>query len=176
MQITLNAGNPAETRLIAAFLNDLADLQALQHEKLRSAIDSAAEHTAPVLAAPTQAEATAAITPPKKTRAKKTETAPVEEQASAEPVPEKEPAPVETEAGNGSATTAEPAAESGSSETAEPASVDHDALRVLFGELSQINKREDAVKIVRSYGYNGIKDIAVEKLGEIHGKLLALKG
>ena len=69
MQITLNAGNPAETRLIAAFLNDLADLQALQHEKLRSAIDSAAERTAPVLAAPTQAEATAAITPPKKARA-----------------------------------------------------------------------------------------------------------
>lgn len=165
MQITLNAGNPAETRLIAAFLNDLADLQELQHEGFRSGINAAAQVSEPVLAAPTQAEATEAIAPPKKTRAKKPDPAPVED-----------PVPVAEEAGNESATTAEPAAESGSSKTAEPASVDHDTLRVLFGELAQINKREDAVKIVRSYGYNGIKDIAPENLGEIHGKLLALKG
>lgn len=160
MQITLTAGSPAETRLLAAFLNDLADLQELQPR-----------HAPALTTAPTQAEATEAITPPKKPRPKKNEpaaeTPPAETPATETP---DEPAP-----GNESVTTAEPAAGSGSAETAEPAKIDHDVLRVLFGELAQLNKREDAVKIVRSYGYNGIKDIAVDKLVEVHAKLVALK-
>lgn len=183
MQITLNAVNPAETRLVAAFLNDLADLQELQRgAPLPAGLD---------LPSPTQAEAKEAIAPPKKTRAKK---------------------PV-AEAGNESATTAEAAAESGSSETAQPAAdagndapaatevaessaepdgateasqaspsasaaeaqvVSLDELRVLFGTLTQAGKRTQAVAVVREYGANGLAEIPEEKRGEVFAKLKGL--
>ena len=182
MQITLNAVNSAETRLVAAFLNDLADLQELQRgAPLPAGLD---------LPAPTQAEAKEAIAPPKKTRAKK---------------------PV-AEAGNESATTAEAAAESGSPETAQPADAGNaapaatepaassaepdgateappdsqvvsaagdqacslDELRVLFGTLTQAGKRTQAVAVVREYGANGLAEIPEEKRGEVFAKLKGL--
>lgn len=94
MQVTLNPGNPAEVRLIAAFMQDLADL-----------MEGASPIQPPVV---TTTEAVVAA--PKKTRAKK-ETPEQVVEASAE-------------AGNESATTAETQAESGSSETAEPVTHD----------------------------------------------------
>ena len=187
MQITLNAVNSAETRLVAAFLNDLADLQELQRgAPLPAGLD---------LPAPTQAEAKEAIAPPKKTRAKKPDAAPV------------------ADAGNESATTAEAAAESGSSETAQPAAdagndapaatevaessaepdgateaspdsqvvsaaadqaCSLDELRVLFGTLTQAGKRTQAVAVVREYGANGLAEIPEEKRGEVFAKLKGL--
>ena len=186
MQITLNAVNSAETRLVAAFLNDLADLQELQRgAPLPAGLD---------LPAPTQAEAKEAIAPPKKTRAKKLDAAPV------------------ADAGNESATTAEAAAESGSPETAQPADAGNaapaatepaassaepdgataaspdsqavsaagdqacslDELRVLFGTLTQAGKRTQAVAVVREYGANGLAEIPEEKRGEVFAKLKGL--
>lgn len=162
MQVTLNAATPAETRLIAAFLNDLADLQ---------------ETGAPVPAiessAPTQAEATAAITQPKKTRAKKeTPAATVTEPDGSTQTQNSDAAAAENK-GNESATTAEPANESGSSETAEAASKEYttDDLRTLFGAIAQKGRRDKAVKVVRSYGFNGISEISADKLNEVGAEL-----
>lgn len=125
-----------------------------------------------VLNEPEQATAKPETEPAaKKTRSKK-ETAPA---VVAEPEPTPEPAPKEVPVepeGNESATTAEPATESGSEETAAPVTIDD--LRILFGELSQNGKREDAVKLVRSFGFNSIRDISPDKMGEIYGKLKAL--
>ena len=166
MQVTINVTSVPEARLVAAFMQDYADLLELQH------VPQAAPEQ------PTVEEA-----PVKKSRAKKTDpvvttaasSSSEQETVTAAPVAESAASTQEaatTTEGNDSATTAEAATESGSSETAEPVTTDD--LRKLFGELSQNGKRDEAVKIVRSYGFNAIKDISADKLDEIHGKLKAL--
>ena len=173
MQVTLNPGSPAEVRLIAAFMQDLADLQEL------TLTPSAYPEQPP---APTQAEATEAITPAKKTRSKKTEPA-----TTAEPAVESgssETAQTAGEAGNAPA----PAATEPAASTEAPAgttapvqedgqsahSVTLDELRVLFGQLTEAGKRTEAITVVRGYGANGLAEIAEDKRGEVFAKLKAL--
>ena len=157
MQITLNAVNPAETRLVAAFLNDLADLQELQRgAPLPAGLE---------LPAPTQAEAKEAIAPPKKTRAKK----PVAEAGN--------DAPAATEAAESSAEpdgATEASQASPNASAAEAQVVSLDELRVLFGTLTQAGKRTQAVAVVREYGANGLAEIPEEKRGEVFAKLKGL--
>ena len=184
MQVTLNAGSPAESRLIAAFLQDLADLQEQQIEESKAWMQ---QHgfttTAP--SAPTQAEAAEAIAPAKKSRSKKTDPSETPASTATEPASSAttsgastvtEPASSQSAEGNASATTAEPAVVSGSSENAEPAAKAYstDDLRKLFGDLAQKGRRDKAVAIVRSYGYNGIAAITADKQDEIGAKLDAL--
>lgn len=95
MQVTLNPGNPAEVRLIAAFMQDLADL--MEGTPIQPPVSN------DVVVTPSGA---AEVTAPKRTRAKKEA-----------PAPEPETAPAAT--GNESATTAETPAE-----TAEPVTHD----------------------------------------------------
>jgi hypothetical protein len=84
MQVTLNPGNPAEVRLIAAFMQDLADLM---------------EGTSPiqppisndVVVAPSGA---AEVTAPKRTRAKKEAPAPAPETPEPAETPAETPEPV----------------------------------------------------------------------------------
>lgn len=157
MQITLNAVNPAETRLVAAFLNDLADLQELQRgTPLPAGLE---------LPAPTQAEAKEAIAPPKKTRAKK----PVAEAGN--------DAPAATEVAESSAEpdgATEASQASPNASAAEAQVVSLDELRVLFGTLTQAGKRTQAVAVVREYGANGLAEIPEEKRGEVFAKLKGL--
>lgn len=175
MQITLAATNAAETRLVAAFLNDLADLQELQRDIQPTA--------------PTQAEAKEAITPPKKTRAKKNDTG-NESAATAEQAAESgssETAQPAADEGKGAPAATEPAASSAEPDGATEASPDSqdvsaagdqacslDELRVLFGTLTQAGKRPQAVAVVREYGANGLAEIPEEKRGEVFAKLKGL--
>lgn len=175
MQVTLNPGSPAEVRLIAAFMQDLAELQELQAESWRTQ----AEAIAP---GPTQAEATEAIAPAKKTRSKKTEPA-----TTAEPAVESgssETAQTAGEAGNAPAPAATEPAASTEAPAGTTASVQEDGqsahsvtldeLRVLFGQLTEAGKRTEAITVVRGYGANGLAEIAEDKRGEVFAKLKAL--
>lgn len=158
MQITLNPCSVAEYRLLAAFMQDYADLVELEREQLGRAGVLASQ---PVVVVAD--ETPAAEDKPKRTRAKKTTT---EEtvQADAEAVPAEtevavEEAPAEAEPA--------PAQE-------EAVAVTHDTLRVLFGELSQAGKRDQAIAVVRGKGYNSIKDIKEEDLSAVFADLRAL--
>lgn len=175
MQITLAATNAAETRLVAAFLNDLADLQELQRDIQPTA--------------PTQAEAKEAITPPKKTRTKKNDTG-NESAATAEQAAESgssETAQPAADEGKGAPAATEPVASSeepaGTTEAspdspsvsaAEERACSLDELRVLFGELSQAGKRAGAVAIVRKYGANGLAEIPEDKRGAVYAEMKGL--
>ncbi len=166
MEVKLYAESPAETRLLAAFLYDLAELQEIEREKHRASWGSIGGSLIP----PAQGEAERVVqeaenagrsqaaeevpSPSKKTRAKKTESAP----------------------------TAEPAAESGSTETAEPAAeeqpdeakaepITHDTLKMLFGELVQAGKRDATIAAVKSFGYDAIRSIPDDKLAEVHAAM-----
>lgn len=150
MQVTLNPGNPAEVRLIAAFMQDLADLM-----EGTGAIQPPVSND--VVA--TQSGA-AEVTAPKRTRAKKEA-----------PAPEPETVPVA--AGNESATTAETPAESGSPETAEP--VTHDTLRLLYGQLVAANKRDAAAAAIKSFHVKAIKELKPEDLDAVHAELLKVQ-
>ena len=181
MQVTLNPGSPAEVRLIAAFMQDLAELQELQAESWRT-------HAAPIdtlgapASAPTQAEAKEAITPAKKTRSKKTEPA-VTAEAAAESG-SSETAQTAGEAGNAPAPAATEPAASTEAPAGTTASVQEDGqsahsvtldeLRVLFGQLTEAGKRTEAITVVRGYGANGLAEIAEDKRGEVFAKLKAL--
>lgn len=170
MEVKLYAESPAETRLLAAFLNDLAELQEIEREKARSSFKNIFGEMASSLMQSVHGEAERVVqevenaersqaaeevpSPPKKTRAKKTESAP----------------------------TAEPAAESGSTETAEPAAeeqpdeakaepITRDTLRTLFGELVQAGKRDAAIAAVKSFGYDAIRSIPDDKLAEVHAAM-----
>lgn len=160
MQVTLNPGSPAEVRLIAAFMQDLADLQELMY-------------TPEQPAAPIQAEATEAIAQPKKTRSKKTE--PVVESGSSETA-----APVEGEAGN-AAPAASTEAPDGANQKAPAAGPDAsvpvaslDEMRILFGKLTEAGKRDAAIAVVRSYKVNGLAEIPEVLRGEVFAKMQAL--
>ena len=171
MQITLAATTAAETRLVAAFLNDLADLQDLQRD------------TQPP--APTQAEAKEAIPPPKKTRAKKNDTG--NESATTAESGSSETTQPAADEGKGAPAATEPAASSeepvGTTEVspdspsvsaAEERACSLDELRVLFGELSQAGKRAGAVAIVRKYGANGLAEIPEDKRAAVLAEFKAL--
>lgn len=174
MQVTLNPGSPAEVRLIAAFMQDLAELQELQAESWRT-------HAAPIdtLGAPASAPTQA---PAKKTRGKKTEPA-----TTAEPAVESgssETAQTAGEAGNAPALAATEPAASTEAPAGTTASVQEDGqsahsvtldeLRVLFGQLTEAGKRTEAITVVRGYGANGLAEIAEDKRGEVLAKLKAL--
>ncbi len=149
MQVTLNPGNPAEVRLIAAFMQDLADL--MEGTPIQPPISN------DVVVPPPEA---AEVTAPKRTRAKKEA-----------PAPEPETIPAAT--GNESVTTAETPAESGSPETAEP--VTHDTLRLIFGQLVAANKRDAAVAAIKSFNVKAIKELAPEDLDAVHVALLKVQ-
>lgn len=150
MQVTLNAQGPAETRLLAAFLNDLADLQEINRVP------------PPVVDTPVAEDKPA----PKKSRAKKEDStpAPAAADSTVETSSVSEPEPEQT-----SAAGAEQAAESSPQETA--ADVTHDDLRTLFGRLTEAGKRDAAIKVIKSFGVNAIKDIPADKLAEVSAKL-----
>lgn len=181
MQVTLNPSSAEEVRLIAAFMNDLADLQELETEKFQAKFfgKGIPELLKEQNAAPAPAVEEA---PVKKSRSKKpTESVSVAaEQKTSEPTStgadESGDAPTASpseEAGNEPATTAETVVESGSSETAEP--VTHDTLRKLYGDLVTAGKRDEVVKAVKSFGINAIKDIPADKLEEVHAAMLAVQ-
>lgn len=204
MQFILDPRTPAEARLLAAFINDYADLVELQTEQYRlestAGVGQLAAET--LKAAATQAETTSA----KKGRTKKTEAAATAtEPAGSTANPSSDPAAASTttestaESGNStsSAATADTAAASVSTGTAEPAGnndenfddgqglatqsdavkVTHDDIKKLLGTLSQNGKRGEAVKTIRGYGdkgYNGVSEIAEADLFPIYAKLKAL--
>ena len=145
MQITLNPSTPAEVRLLAAFMQGLADhLENTQQAPINVAV------------AP-EPQPEAAPEKPKRSRKAKEEN----------DVPPTEP-------GTQSATTAEAPAESGSKDPAPveetsseiPGDLDHDKLRVLFGELSNAGKRQEGINAVTNLGFKSIKDIPDEKLAD----------
>lgn len=146
MQVTLNPGNPAEVRLIAAFMQDLADLM---------------EGTSPiqppisndVVVAPSGA---AEVTAPKRTRAKKEAPAPAPETPEPAEAPAETPEPAETPA-----------------ETAEP--VTHDTLRLLYGQLVAANKRDAAAAAIKSFHVKAIKELKPEDLDAVHAELLKVQ-
>lgn len=142
MQVTLNPSTPAEVRLLAAFMQDLADHM---------------ENTSPVVLATAAPEPqTEVVQEEKPKRSRK---------AKEEPAAAATPTEPETQ----SATTAEAPTESGSSEAAPvevPAGLDHDKLRTLFGELANAGKRQEGINAVTELGFKSIKDIPSEKLAD----------
>lgn len=141
MQVTLNPNTPAEVRLIAAFMQDLAD-----HLE-----GTSAEVIAPAVAPAPQRDTSQDDKPAKRTRKQKEE-----------PTTPTEP---ETQSAN----TAETPAESGSKDPAPadlPENLDHDALRNLFGELTNAGKRQEGINAVTQLGYKAIKDIPEDKLAD----------
>ena len=146
MQITLNPGTPAELRLIAAFVNDLADLAALEHPE--SAIPAT---EAPVV---------------KKTRGgKSVSTAPV----AAKP---EEAAPAD--AGNVAAAASTATSSEATGATPAVSSVSHDDLRKVFASLSQQGKGEAGIAALGKLGHTSIKGIPADKLAEAHAVLVTL--
>lgn len=146
MQIALTPTSAAEVRLVAAFMQDLADLIELQAESV------------PEVPAEPVEEAPA---PAKKSR-KKSAPAAEEPTLAASPVSEPDPEPTVTAA-------EEPEeSEAGSADAASEVEVTHDLLRNLYGQLVQNGKRDAAVAAVKSFGVKAIKDIPVEKLHEVH--------
>jgi len=138
MQVAFTPTNPAEARLLAAFMVDFAELM---------------ETAQP---APLVSEQPAEAKPedkPKRTRK------PAAEAPAATP-PVEEPA--------------QPEAAAPAPATASPSEISVDALRVLFGELSQANKREAAVVLVRKHGFNSIREISDDKRAVIFAELKAL--
>lgn len=174
MQLAITVGSAAEARLVAAFMQDFAELIELQ----RDAVPAPAPEFAPI------AEAAA---PAKKSRARKEPTpsattaeALVESGSSETAAPAAEagnaPAPAATEpavssavpAGNSEDSAASPAA----SAATEPVTLDQ--LRVLFGELSQQGKRTPAIAVVRGFKANGLAEIPEDQRGEAYAQLKAL--
>ena len=137
MQITLNPSTPAEVRLLAAFMQDLADhLENTQQ--------------APVVVAATPEPEAAPEKPKRSRKTKEAEVPPTEPEtpsvATAEAPAEsgsEDPAPVE-----------------------ETGDLDHDKLRTLFGELANAGKRQEGIDAVTSLGFKSIKDIPNEKLAD----------
>lgn len=169
MQVTLNADSVAETRLLAAFMHDLADLKEEQHTRLIESLN-AQRSQVEVASAPAAEEPA----PAKKSRSKKTDVAPAAEANSAESSSASATSTETTGAGEGneSATTAEPVVESGSSATAEV--VTHDTLRAMYGQLVAAGKRDGVVAAVKSFGVNAIKDIPADKLADVHAAMKAV--
>ena len=145
MQITLNPGTPAELRLIAAFVNDLADLAALEYP-----------------------ETIIPAAPAKKTRGSKSVSTAPEVAESTKP---QEAAPAEV--GNEPAAPVAASTEA-AGVTAPATSVSHDDLRKVFAGLSQQGKGEAGIAVLGQLGHTSIKGIPADKLAEAHAALVAL--
>lgn len=164
MQIALTPSSAAEVRLLAAFMQDYADLLETQLVPPPVTNESVAAGCAPFQPAPE---------PAKKSRTKKDTT-------SAAPAADGNAAPVasepaaSTEAPAGSTSSASEAGPSAAS--AEP--MTHDKLRVLFGELSQ--RGEDVkmaiVGVFKELGYPNIKAIPAEELQNAHDLMVKAAG
>lgn len=163
MQVAFTPTTPAEARLLAAFIQDYADL--LEQQVSQIPLPNF------VVSEPAAAPALEKKSRPKKSAAtaeQATESGSVE---TAAPVATEgnEAAPAATEpvasseepAGNTTAAEDSPAAASA------PEEVSIDALRQVFGELSQAGKRDAAVKIVRSKGVNGLAEIKPEDRADV---------
>lgn len=164
MQVTITPDSPAQKRLVAALLNDMASLQAEEQELFFARIREMPK-CGPAVQGVEEAQAQAEVeAAPKKSRAKKTEPAVTTAvTSSTEPEAETAAPAVANEVSTVAAAT---------TEAAKTYSVDD--LRKLFGDLAQADKRDAAVKIVRSYGFNSIAAITPDKLDEIGGQLEAL--
>ena len=155
MQIVLNPGSPAELRLIAAFVNDLADLKELQYPDVCNTTTVITEEVVPA--------------PAKKTRGSKSvSTAP--EVVESTKAPEVAPA----DAGNVSAAVSTAASTEATGATASASPVSHDDLRKLFAGFSKSGKGEAAIAILGKLGHTSIKGIPEDKLVEAHSALIAL--
>lgn len=179
MQVTLTPDSPAEKRLVAAFMNDLADLQELQREQLHEALNACRSQVVAIGGTEEAAEQQTQPEKPKRTsRAKKEEPSatgaetPVESGSSS--------APAETaqgEAGNASApTVTEEAPGSAAETTSSPATPahSHDDLRKLFAGLNQAGKGDAAIAALGKLGHTNIKGIPAEKLDEAYDVMAAL--
>lgn len=170
MQLAITVGSAAEARLVAAFMQDFAELIELQ----RDAVPAPAPEFAPI------AEAAA---PAKKSRARKETTpsattaeVPVESGSSETAAPAAEagnvPASAATEPAVSSAAPAGTEASQPASAATEPVTLDQ--LRVLFGELSQQGKRAPAIAVVRGFKANGLAEIPEDQRGNAYAQLKAL--
>jgi hypothetical protein len=176
MQVALTPSSAAEVRLLAAFMQDLADLIEAQ--------GSPAEVVAPFVPVP---EGNVTAPAPKRTRGKK-ETSATTAETPVESGSSETAAPASAEAGNASAPAAtEPAASSeaqagstttdtaaGQDAAAAPEKVDIDTLRKLFGELTAAGKRDDAIAVVRAYKVNGLGELKDADRPDVFAKLKAL--
>lgn len=176
MQVTLYPHSPAEKRLLAAFMNDLAELQE---------IERANDPTHPYPVQPEVSNANVAEgcekfaepetpAPAKKSRAKKTDAAQSAENTSASET-SSEPAAA-GDSGNDAATVSAEAGGSTETTTADPASPvhTHDELRKIFAALTQAGKGDLAIKELGKLGHTSIKGIPADKLDEAHAVMVAL--
>lgn len=175
MQVALTPSSAAEVRLLAAFMQDLADL-------METAPPADNAHGTPGCA-PFMPVVEGNAPAPKRTRGKKETSATTAETPAASGSPETVAA-ASVDAGNASALAAtEPAASSeaqaGSTTTTSEAGQDAsavsvDTLRKLFGELSAAGKRDSAIAVVREYKVNGLSDLKEEDRPAVFAKLKAL--
>lgn len=172
MQLAITIGSAAEARLVAAFMQDFAELIEVQ----RDAVPAVIVPPADVVAQPKKTRAKKDTAPAGETQSAGTASTAVESGSSetAAPATEgNEPAPAASEP---AASTEAPAGETTASPAASsvPAPVTLDQLRVLFGELSQAGKRAQAIAVVRGLKANGLAEIAEDKRGEAYAQLRAL--
>lgn len=181
MQVALTPSSAAEVRLLAAFMQDLADLMETNTTTIPP-VDNA--HVAAGCAPFVPAEAGNA---PKRTRGKKETSATTAETPAASGSSETVTT-AKAESGNDPAAAATaPAASSeaqaGSTNTTSAAGqdasavqgpVDIDTLRKLFGELTAAGKREQAIAVVREYKVNGLGELKEADRPAVYAKLKAL--
>lgn len=191
MQVTLAPSTAAEARLLAAFINDLADLMETGLPSVISAPTLPAEIARPEPEASSgkkprsRKSATTAETPAESTSGETAAPA----AADSAPGPEttqsdsslaeagNDPAPAATELAASSAEQAGATEESPASPDAADAApqvVSLDDLRVMFGNLTQAGKRNAAVAVVRKYGANGLAEIPEDKRGDVRREWEAL--
>lgn len=177
MQVALTPSSAAEVRLLAAFMQDLADLMET----------APPADFAPVAAFVPVPEGNAPAPAPKRTRGKK-ETSATTAETPVESGSSETAAPASDEVGNDAAPAAtEPVAsaeaqagstttttEAGPAASAATAPVSIDTLRKLFGELTAAGKREQAISVVREYKVNGLGELKDEDRPAVFAKLKAL--
>lgn len=190
MQVTLAPSTAAEARLLAAFINDIADLMDTGLPPVITAPTPSADVALPVTEATakksrSRKSATTAEDPAASTSAETAEAAAAGSNPGAEKT-QSDSSPAE--AGNDNApaaseqaaSSAEPDGNSKESPASPDASgantrvVSLDDLRTLFGTLTQKGKRTEAVAVVRKYGANGLAEIPEDKRGAVHSELEAL--
>ena len=179
MQVTLNPGSAAEVRLIAAFMNDYADLVDIQNTSAPAVsndnVAPGAEQFKPVeeKPAPKRTRKTSAATAETPAESGSSETASPAGEAGNENAPAVTESAESTEAQAGEKKTE--SATAPASDATEP-DVTHDDLRKLFGELSQQgeDKRKAAIAVVTGAGFKMIKEITKDKLAEVFAGMKAL--
>ena len=152
MQIALTPSSAAEVRLIAAFMQDLADLIEIQAAPAEAVeVAPVKETEAPVKKSKAKKPAAAAVAPTVETSSVSEAPAPEPAVEEEDPAPDFEPVP-------------EPAVEA-----------THDLLHNFYGQLVAAGKRDAVVAAVKSFGVNAIKDIPQEKLEEVYAAMKAVK-